>query len=56
MSFVKGHKTDLHPNTVSNYLKSCVQIVYKPFGKTLPMGINSLGQGYVCFLGKFQGC
>ena len=41
VSYMKGRKTALHPNTVSNYLISCVGIAYELCGKSLPTGVKA---------------
>jgi hypothetical protein len=37
----EGWKTPIHPNTVSSYLKSCIQLAYELSGQDLPSGVKA---------------
>ena len=36
VSFKKGHTTNIHPNTISSWLKQCIRLCYELSGKPLP--------------------
>jgi integrase len=40
VSFKKGHMRDIHPNTISSWLKQCIALGYELSGKTKPLGIK----------------